>query len=282
MRISVLGMGRMGVALAGRLAEGGHEVTVWNRSAGKAGPAVRAGAREAGSLKEAVSSSEVTITMLSADEAVRSVALGEGGVRDCLPAGAVYVDSSTVSPDTAAELARSFDPFVAMPVLGSPEAVWSGSAVFLAGGPAGTLDHLGPVTATLSEKVTRFETAPLALAAKITANFLLLGGLAVLAEAFEIGRAGGLDDDQLKAVFGESPLVAPGLRNRFQGVLGKATEGWFPVALGAKDVGLGVEMARAAGRALAVAEAVQAQFRSGASGDLAEADVAAIGRLYRS
>lgn len=266
--------------MAARLAAGGHDVTVWNRSPGKAGPAVEAGARQAGSLEEAVSSSEVTITMLSADDAVRAVALGDGGVRAFLPSTAVYVDSSTISPETSAELAGRFEQFVAMPVLGSPEAVRGGSAAYLAGGPRDALERLEPVTATLTDKLTRFGTASLALAAKVTANFLLLGGLAVLAEAFEIGRAGGLDDDQLKAIFAESPLVAPGLRNRFDTVLAKSTEGWFPMTLGAKDAGLAVEQAAGAGRDLAVASTVRALLESGAAGPLADADVAAVARLY--
>ena len=281
MRISVLGMGRMGAAIAARLAEGGHDVTVWNRSPGKAGPAVEAGAREVRSVEEAATSAEVVITMLAADGAVTEVALGDDGLVRHMSSGAVYVDSSTISPETSAELAGRFDRFVAMPVLGSPEAVRSGSAVYLAGGPTSALDAIEPVTSVLTEKLTRLESAPVALAAKVASNFLLLGGLSVLAEAFEIGRAGGLDDEQLEAVFGESPLVAPGLRNRFEGVLGRSTEGWFTMALGAKDVGLGVELASRAERDLPVARAVRARFDEAAGGDLSDADVAAIGRLYR-
>lgn len=280
MRISVLGMGRMGAAIAARLAGTGHDVTVWNRSPGKAGPAVDAGAREVRSVEEAATSGEVVITMLAADGAVREVALGDDGLVRHLPTGAVYVDASTISPTTSAELAGRFERFVAMPVLGSPEAVRSGSAVYLAGGPSWAVDAIEPVTSSLTEKLTRLDTAPLALAAKVASNFLLLGGLSVLAEAFEIGRAGGLGDDQLGAVFRDSPLVAPGLRNRFDGVLGRSTEGWFSMALGAKDVRLGVEMASRAEQDLPVARAVQARFDEAAGGDLADADVAAVGRLY--
>jgi len=81
MDIAVLGMGRMGQALAKRLLGGGHRVTVWNRTPGKAEEALAAGATEVGSVAEAVKGVEVVITSLSADEAVRAVALGEGGVR---------------------------------------------------------------------------------------------------------------------------------------------------------------------------------------------------------
>ena len=122
MHVSVLGMGRMGRAVAGRLAEGGHDVVVWNRTPGRAGDAVAAGAREAGDLAAAVAGAEVVLTLLSDDAAVRDVAIGSG-LADLVGRGTLCVDSSTVSPGLADELAGTFEYFVAMPVLGSPEAV---------------------------------------------------------------------------------------------------------------------------------------------------------------
>jgi 3-hydroxyisobutyrate dehydrogenase len=77
MDVAVLGMGRMGRALAGRLLEGGHRVAVWNRSKGKAGEVVSAGAREAGSVADAVEGVDVALTMLANDDAVRAVAFGQ-------------------------------------------------------------------------------------------------------------------------------------------------------------------------------------------------------------
>jgi 3-hydroxyisobutyrate dehydrogenase-like beta-hydroxyacid dehydrogenase len=281
MRISVLGMGHMGQALASRLLGGGHDVVVWNRSEGKAGPALDAGASEARSLEEAVARAEAVVTVLADDRAVRSVALGEGGVAAALGPDAAYIDCSTVSPGLAGELATGIDRYLAMPVVGSPDAVRNGQAALYLGGPQRWADAVRPLTSALSERIHRFGSAPEALAAKLTGNYLLLAGLAVLAEAFEIGRAGGLGDDDLKAVFSESPLVAPGLRNRFEGVLSRSPEGWFSMALGGKDVGLGLELARSAGTGLPVAEAVRALYGRADEEGRGQADVAAVGLLYR-
>jgi Trk K+ transport system NAD-binding subunit len=77
MDVAVLGMGRMGRALAGRLLDGGHRVTVWNRSKGKAGEVVSAGAREADGVADAVEGVDVAITMLANDDAVSAVAFGQ-------------------------------------------------------------------------------------------------------------------------------------------------------------------------------------------------------------
>src|SRR5918997_150689 len=114
MDIAVLGMGRMGRALAARLLEGGHSVRVWNRSKGKADEIVSAGGREAHSVADAVDGADVAITMLANDDAVRDVALGE--LRWSIGEKTVYVDCSTVSPALSGKLTEAFPArFLALP-----------------------------------------------------------------------------------------------------------------------------------------------------------------------
>ena len=157
MDIAVLGMGRMGSALAMRLLDGGHQVTVWNRSKGKAAEVVSAGAREARSVADAVRDADVVITMLANDDAVRAVALGD--LRSSLGDQAVYVNTSTVSPALNSELARAFPGrFLAVPVLGSPDAVRAGQAGYLTGGDGRVADLLAPVLSSLSATIHRYDT----------------------------------------------------------------------------------------------------------------------------
>jgi 3-hydroxyisobutyrate dehydrogenase len=281
MDIAVLGMGRMGRALAGRLLDGGHRVAVWNRSKGKAGDVVSAGAREADSVADAVEGVEVALTMLANDDAVRAVAFGQ--LRPSIGAKTVYVDCSTVSPTLSGELAEGFpNRFLAMPVVGGPAAVSAGQAVFLAGGDAGVVDHLGPALSSLSDTVRRYETAPLAITAKLATNLLLLSEVVGLAESLAVGRAGGLSDDQLRVLLGTSPVVAPGLRNRFESVLTGPQNGWWTTVLGAKDAGLALDIARGADIELPAAGVVQGLYEKAASSGLDDADIAAVTELYRS
>lgn len=276
MEIAVLGMGKMGRALAGRLMDGGHRVRVWNRTQGKAGQLVSAGAEEAQSIAVAVDGVDVVVTMLADDAAVRAVAFGE--LRPLLGAATVYVDCSTVSPALSGALSERFaDRFVAMPILGAPAAVSAGQAVLLVGGAADRIDQLGPMIDALSDTVRRYDTAALALTAKLTTNMLLLSGVVALAEAFAVGRSGGLQDDQLRDLLATS--VAPGLRNRFDSVLTGSAEGWWTVVLGAKDAGLAIETARAAGVELPSAEVVRHLFAAAASRQ-ADADIAFVADLY--
>jgi 3-hydroxyisobutyrate dehydrogenase-like beta-hydroxyacid dehydrogenase len=279
MDVAVLGMGRMGRAIAGRLVAGGHNVAVWNRTPGKAGEIVSAGAMEASSVADAATGADVVITMLANDDAVRAVALGE--LRSSIGGQGVYVDSSTVSPALSTELAEAFaGRFVAMPVLGSPAAVEAGKAALLAGGDAAVVDRLRPVVASLSDTVQRYDTAQLAITAKLATNLLLLSEVVALAESFAVGRSGGLRDDQLRDLLGASPVLPAGLRNRFEDVLTGSQDGWWATALGAKDAGLALDVARAAQVELPAARAVRQRYEDAASSGLSDADIAAVTLLY--
>jgi 3-hydroxyisobutyrate dehydrogenase len=280
MDVAVLGTGRMGRALAGRLLDGGHRVVVWNRTRGRAADLVAAGAREVPTVADAAKGADLVLTMLANDAAVRTVALGE--LRPALEDDTVYVDSSTVSPGLAGELAQAFAArFVALPVLGSPAAVRAGQAVFLAGGDGELVGRLEPVLSSLSATVRRYATPALALAAKLTSNLLLLSEAVALAESFAVGRAGGLTDDQLRELLGASPMLPPGLRNRFEGILTGEQDPWWTTVLGAKDAGLALGVARTAGVGLPVAEEVERQYEKAAAAGLGDADIATVTRLYR-
>jgi 3-hydroxyisobutyrate dehydrogenase-like beta-hydroxyacid dehydrogenase len=277
---AVLGMGRMGSAISIRLLGAGHRVTAWNRTKGKAGEVVAAGASEAHSVADAVHGADVVITMLSNDDAVRTVALGD--LRSSIGDQTIYVNTSTVSPTLNSELASAFPArFLAMPVMGSPEAVRSGQAIYLPGGDSSVVDRLAPVLSSLSATIHRYDTPSMATTAKLAANLLLLSQIAALAESFAVGRSGGLSDDQLRDLLGSSPMVAAGIKNRFEGILTGPQDGWWTTVLGAKDAGLAINVARGANVELPEAEAVKHLYDRAAASGLDHADVAAVSELYR-
>ena len=278
MHIAVLGMGEMGRALAGRLLATGHRVTVWNRTKGKAGQLESAGAVEATTVAEAVSDADAVLTMLADDVAVTAVAFAD--LRSAIGADTPYIDCSTVSPALAAALADDFGPrFLSLPILGAPTAVSAGTAVLLAGGEAGLIDRLAPLLADLSDRVRHYESAALALTAKVTTNFLLLSGVAALAEAFAVGRSGGLGDDQLRDLLAEAPVVAPALGNRFDAILAASPQGWWTTVLGAKDAGLALDIAAGAQTELPLAQVVRGRYEAAARRDPG-ADISAVAGLY--
>ena len=284
MRIAVIGMGKMGQAVAGRLLDGGHDVTIWNRSPGRAGDLVERGATEAASAAEAATAVEVVLVCLADDAAVLSVVTGEGEIASALGESAVLVDMSTVSPETAAKLAEATGGrSLAGPILGAPSAVEAGKAVYLAAGPRDHFDRLAPAYGALSEDVRYLgEERERALQLKLLANYLLLAGLVVLSEAVATAQAVGFPEDSLRQFLDSSPLVAPGLRNRLDALFSGKHASWFTTPLGAKDVGLAEQMATREALRLPVAELVKRRYEEAAAAGFADEDLTAVIELVRS
>jgi len=280
-RAGVLGMGRMGQAIAARLLEGGHDVAVWNRSPGRTADLAARGATVASTPAAAVASSEVVLTSLANDGAVRAVALGDDGIAAHI-GDQVFVEASTISPALSQELTDRFPHFIAMPVVGNPDAVRAGRAVLLVGGGDHDIGHLAPILDSLSPTIRRYPEARLANVAKLTTNMLLLSGVVALAESLAVGRRGGLDDGQLAELLSESPMLAPGLKNRFDTILTGSGPTWWTLDLGAKDARLAVELAH--GVELPLLAVVRSQFDAAAHEDPDDAgsDIAAVSHRYRS
>jgi 3-hydroxyisobutyrate dehydrogenase-like beta-hydroxyacid dehydrogenase len=142
-KLGFYGLGRMGVPMAARLLEAGHEVRVWNRSPGKAGSLVEAGATEAGSPAEAAAGADVVVTMLADPEAVQEVLAAAD-----LAAGTTLVEMSTIGPDAVRSLAAGLPDGVHMldaPVLGSVPQATEGTLKIFVGGDAEVFERCRPV-----------------------------------------------------------------------------------------------------------------------------------------
>jgi 3-hydroxyisobutyrate dehydrogenase len=137
MKVAFLGLGRMGAPMAAHVVRAGHDVTVWNRTSGKAGDLVELGATEAKTVASAAAGAEVVVLMLFGPDAVRAVL---ADVLDNAP-GALVLDASTVGPDAAHEFAKACHArglrYVDAPVAGSVKPATDGTlGVFLGGADA--------------------------------------------------------------------------------------------------------------------------------------------------
>ena len=282
MNVSVLGLGTMGAALAGRLLETGHDVTVWNRSPGKAGPLVERGAREAGSLQDAVSGAEVVITLVTNDAAVRSLAV-DSNVVGMLPDNAALVDMSTVSPDTSRAVGKATPGgrFVDAPILGGPEPFAAGRARLLLGGDRALIERLNPLWDDLSSG--HYYTGPngTATTLKLLSNHLLVGGPQLLMEAVVTAQAHGFDNDVLRDVFGSTPAIAPGVQVRLEDVLEGDHVGWWTLLLADKDMSLVLTLAEQVGLRLPIAQTSEALIRVAIDEGYGEKDLGAITEVLR-
>lgn len=249
MRVAVLGMGHMGHAFASRALARGHHVTVWNRTAGKASDLLVEGATEVSSVTQAASRAEVILVVLSDDAAALDACLGIDGAMAAMSRGAVLVNISTVSPDTARELATAgpADAVLDAPVLGSPSSIEAGTGRFLIGGPVETVRRLDPLWADLGAGYTYCGPAGNGAVLKLISNLQLIIGVAAFAEAVATARRSGIDDDMLRTVFADSPVISPATRLRMDMVLSDDHSGWFAPDLARKDVRLAAGLAEQLG-----------------------------------
>ncbi|HVV23006.1 MAG TPA: NAD(P)-dependent oxidoreductase [Pseudonocardiaceae bacterium] len=249
MRVAVLGLGNMGRAFAARALERGHHVTVWNRSAGKAGDLVVQGATEVSTVAQAASRAEVILVSLADDAAVLDVCLGLDGALAAMRPGTVLVDVSTVSPDTARELAAAGPEGAVLdaPVQGAPSLIAAGGGQFLVGGAAESVGKLDPLWSDLGAGYTHCGPPGSGAVVKLVSNLQLMIGVTALAEAIATARRNGIDDDLLRTVFAESAVVSAASRLRLDSLLSDDHPGWFSPELARKDVRHAIALAEQQG-----------------------------------
>ncbi|WP_406153680.1 nuclear transport factor 2 family protein [Streptomyces sp. NBC_01023] len=182
--LAVLGLGRMGDAMAARLAAQGWNVVGWTRSGRTPGTV-----EVTGDANEAVAKADLVLLALFDGAACRQVL---DGVRDALRTDTVVLNTSTVAPAEAAELARQFGPsYIHAPVLGSVPAVAAGTLRILAAAGQDALDRARPVLAALGT-VRRVDDAATAAALKLIANNSLAGSVLALRDSLRQADALGL------------------------------------------------------------------------------------------
>src|SRR5207237_2402432 len=112
-------------------------------------------------------------------------------------------------------------------------------------------------------------------------NYLLMSGIATLAETVVTAQAVGLPDDLIRDYLAQLPLVAPALRNRFDDIVSGDHDGWFSTTLGAKDVRLVEDLGRSNGVPLPLADVVKRCYEEAATHGWADADIGAVVELLR-
>ncbi|MFI6946750.1 nuclear transport factor 2 family protein [Streptomyces sp. NPDC050422] len=229
--IAVLGLGRMGGAIAARLAAQGRDVVGWTRS-GRTPEAVRT----TDDPNDAVAKADLVLLALFDGPACRQV-LDE--VRDSLRPGTIVLNTSTIAPAEAAELAGRLGPaYVHAPVLGSVPAVAAGTLQILAAAGPDTRDRVRPVLESLGT-VRYAADAPTAAALKLIANSSLAGAVLALRDALQQADALGLPRTQVLDVL-ELGLLGGLVTRKRSFLTGPAAVGVATFTIGAlaKDMAL--------------------------------------------
>jgi 3-hydroxyisobutyrate dehydrogenase-like beta-hydroxyacid dehydrogenase len=259
MEVGFIGLGAMGRAMARNLANAGHTVRAWNRSAGVGLDGVEM-VRSPAEVFQAVA----VFTMLSDDAAIRAVLL-DAGVLETARDGLVHVVTSTISIDFARELAAAHKAanigYVSAPVLGRPDVAAKGELNIIAAGRTDAIEKVRPLLDVLSKQIWRMGEDPAqANAAKIAANMMITMAIEAMAEAVVLTEGHGVSRDVffeliLGTLFGSRPYQtysANMSRNNY--------EPGFKARLGLKDLRLATEAANRIGRQLPMLDAVRGRM----------------------
>ncbi len=285
MRLGFVGLGSMGSAMAANLLKAGHDVTVWNRTPGRAASLVAMGAKEASSPAEAAAAAEVTFICVSDTPDVEAVVLGAGGIGEGVAPGSLVVDCSTIAPAAsraiAGVLAERGVGFVDAPVTGGPEGARDATLAILVGGLETDVARARPLLETLGRTVTHLGSVGAGQAAKAVNQAILAGVYLGVAEGIVLATKAGLDPGQVVTALSGGAAQGWVLANRSGRMIAGEYPPGFRVALHRKDLGIALDLAREVGVALPVV-ALCEQLETGliARGH-ADDDVSAVARPLR-
>lgn len=283
--VSLIGLGLMGRPMGLNLLRAGFPLTVWNRTPERAASLVAAGAHLAASPREAAESARVLLTTVSDPPALESVLYGPQGALAGLARGAIYADSSTVSPALArrisADCAARGVRFLDAPVTGGTWGAEKGELLFLVGGEAATLTEIEPVLAAMGKKWFHLGPNGAGQTIKLAMNMILALQVGALAEALALVTAADIPGEKLVGVLQSSMARAPVLDVKAPMLLKGDYTPSFPLRLMHKDLGLALDLANQLGVALpatAASREIYNHVKGSAKEDL---DYAAVMKFWK-
>ncbi|MFP4517334.1 MAG: NAD(P)-dependent oxidoreductase [Desulfovibrionales bacterium] len=285
-KIGFLGLGIMGRAMASNVLKAGYELVVYNRTREKALPLEKAGARVAGSPREATEESDVLLIMVTGPEAVDTILWGEQGAGEALAPGKTVVNMSSVSPAYTRSLAervlQTGAGFIDAPVSGSKAPAEQGTLVILAGGHEAEVRELEPLLLTMGKKVVHCGEHSKGATMKMTVNLLLGVMLEGLAEAMAFGEKAGLSKEMILDTVMAGPMSC-GLFQLKEEMLRKGEyPTQFPLKHMFKDLRFVLETAYETGASTPAAHGVIQPYAAADAMGLGDEDFAAVVKFLQS
>jgi 3-hydroxyisobutyrate dehydrogenase-like beta-hydroxyacid dehydrogenase len=275
MRVAFLGLGIMGQPMAVNLVKAGHEVTVWNRTAGK----VVEGARAAASPAEAAQEQEVVWLCVSDTNAVDDVLFGTNGLEPSLAEGMIIADSSTISPSAtrrfAERVARKGVQYVDSPMTGSKTGADAGTLLFMIGGDEQAIEKLKPLYAAMGKKIFRMGEVGKGQSAKLVMNLQIALIYEGFAEALTLAAKLGVDSENLLALINSSMVKSGVVEYKAPFVMKRDFSANFPLRLMRKDIRLALEAGKEARAKLPGLETVEEIYDMAVEDGHADLDYAA-------
>jgi len=259
-RVAFLGLGVMGAPMAAHLAQAGHQVTVYNRTAAKADALASEhaaqGMRSAATPRAAAAGADIVFCCVGNDDDLRSVALGPDGAFAGMAPDSVLVDHTTASAAVARELYAAARAqglhFLDAPVSGGQAGAQNGALTVMVGGDAAVFERVRPVAMAFSRAFTRMGDSGAGQLTKMVNQICIAGMVQGLSEAVAFGQHAGLDMNLVLDVIGKGAAQSWQLDNRGKTMVADRFDFGFAVDWMRKDLGLVLDEAKRNGSRLPV------------------------------
>ncbi|WP_134089720.1 NAD(P)-dependent oxidoreductase [Olivibacter sp. XZL3] len=274
--IGWIGLGNMGYPMARNLLKAGYALNVYNRTASKADGLVNEGATLANSIQELCSESDVVITMLSDDQAVKGVFLGEGGLLNSKATGKLFINMGTVSPKTSYELEEMSSAvgarFLEAPVSGSVKPAEDGALLILVGGEEDSFRAAQPLFEKLGKLSLWLGAVGAGSSAKLAINYFLALTLEGLAETVLFAKKNGIKAEDMLRIVNEGACGSAITKLKTSGIVA----GSFPAAFALKHMAKDLRLAREQGVDFPLSQPLVDTYNKALEKGLGEKDVMAI------
>jgi 3-hydroxyisobutyrate dehydrogenase len=249
-KVAFLGLGVMGYPMAGHLkAKGGHDVTVYNRTAAKADKWVaHYGGKAARTPKEAAAGQDFVMACVGNDHDLREVMLGADGAFHGMQKGAILVDHTTASAEIARELyaeakKRGFD-FIDAPVSGGQSGAEGGVLTVMCGGDAEPFGRAEKEIAAYARACNLMGASGSGQLAKMVNQICIAGLVQGLAEGLHFAKKSGLDIEKLIATISKGAAQSWQMENRYKTMVAGKFDFGFAVDWMRKDLSICLSEAR--------------------------------------
>ena len=278
--IAFIGLGAMGSRMALNLIDAGYKLRVYNRDRAKTRDAAAKGAEVCDTPAAATKGASFVVSIVADDNATREVMLGTGGVLAGAVAGTTIIDSSTITPAMAREVAKAASAkgcsYLDSPVSGSLAQAAGKELVFMVGGALDAFDKAQPVYAAMGKFTRRLGDSGTGATIKLINNMLSGSFQALIAEAAMVAEAAGLDREAAMAVLGEGATSCRMLKTKLPKVFKRDFTPQFQLELMEKDLRYFVSLAQEMDRPVPLASLVRSQFQAGRRANLGKLDACAV------
>jgi len=247
MKLGWIGIGRMGYEMAARLAQGGADVTVWNRTRSKAEPLAKNGAKIAEKLVD-LAACDIVFVMVSTYDDVKEVVAGPGGLLSGGKAPKLVVECSSISLDGSAELrallATRGVQMLAAPVSGNAKVIKAGRLSFVCSGPKPAFDAALPFLKMIAPAASYVGDGELARIVKICHNVYLGVVIQSLAEITVLAQKAGVPRHAFLDFMNQSVMGSTFSRYKTPALVNLDFKVTFTPKLLRKDLDLGLDAAK--------------------------------------